>query len=471
MKYKVSFLFFINLLLFTNAQEAWTLNDCITYAIDNNINLKQSSLNTEYAKNTLLQNKMDLYTPNIQANASESFNFANSINPLTYQFVQQNTNSTSFSVGLNYNIFEGLSRIYSQKASKQSLTATEYEQQALENQTVLLVVNNYLSALLAKEALAIAKDKKLLTDMQKTRTEELISSGMLAKSNQYEVDAQLANDELAVVNAENNYQNALNQLRLLLQLPLEQQIEIAQLDLLQDTNSAQAYNINQVVNNALGNLPDVKGLELRRDAAELQVKVAKGSLSPTLSFSAYLGTNYFSAAQEQNGTNSSIIPIGYVGSSSEPVFTIYEQPVYGKKTFGNQLKDNFNQNVQFSLGIPIFGKWQRIIAIDNAKLNHLKTSYDINNKENTIAQDVYSAYTNYMAAVKQLKASQENKNASEMAYNFGVEKLNAGVINSFEFETIKNRHVSAQASYVQAKYELYFKKLILDYYNTGNFNY
>ncbi|MCB0538491.1 MAG: TolC family protein [Bacteroidetes bacterium] len=471
MKYIVSFLFFISLFLVTHAQEVWTLNDCISYALENNISLKQSSLNTEYAKNTLLQNKMNLYTPNIQANASESFNFANSINPLTYQFVQQNTNSTSFSVGLNYNIFEGLSRIFTQKASKESLNATQYEQQALENQTVLLVINNYLSALLAKEALSIAKDKKLLTTIQKTRTEELISSGMLAKSNQYEVNAQLANDDLSVVNAENNYQTALNQLRLLLQLPIEQQIEIAPLDLLQDAKDAQLYNLNQVVGNALDALPDMKGLEYRRNAAELQIKATKGSLSPTLSFSAYMGTNYFSAAQEQTGSTNSVIPIGYVGSSSEAVYTLYEQPIYNKKGFGNQLKDNFNQNVQFSLGIPIFGKWQRMIAIDNAKLNHLKTSYDINNKENTIAQDVYSAYTNYTAAVKQLNASQENKSASEIAYNFGVEKLNAGVINSFEFETIKNRHVSAQANYVQAKYELYFKQLILDYYNTGNFNY
>lgn len=471
MKRSFSLIVFLGLLFGVSSQEVWTLQDCINYALENNIGIKQNALNQDYAKNTLLQDKMNLYTPNIQANASESFNFANSINPLTYQFVQQNTNSTSFSMGLNYNIFEGLSRIYNQKASKENLNATEFEQQAIENQTKLMVINNYLSALLAKEALAMAKDKKLLTTAQKTRTEELITAGVLAKSDLYEVNAQLANDDLGVVNAENNYQTAVNQLRLLLQLPVSQQFELAQLSLLQDAQNASTYNLQQIVNNALETLPDVKGLELRQKAAEYQIKAAKGSLSPTLSFSAYVGTNYFSAAQEQTGSSFSTIPVGFVDGTNQTVFTIYEQPEYGKKAFGTQLKDNFNQNVQLGLSIPIFGKWQRITAISNAKINHIKTNYDISNKENTLTQDVYTAYTNYTAAVKQLDASQENKTASELAYNFGVEKLNAGMINSFEFETIKNRHINAQANYVQAKYDLYFKQIILDYYNTGNFNY
>ena len=200
------------------AQDAWSFQDCVDYALEHNLNINQSKLNIAYAANTALQNKMDLFTPNINATVTEGFNFSNSINPLTYQFVTQNTTSTSMGLFMDFSIFQGLSRISSLKAAELDLDAAQMEQLELENNTKLTLANFYLNALLAKEALQITKDQNRLTLNQYKNTLALVQACMLASGDKYEVEAQLANDELNIVNAENNLENALNQIKFLLQL-------------------------------------------------------------------------------------------------------------------------------------------------------------------------------------------------------------------------------------------------------------
>lgn len=449
------------------SQDIWSFQDCVNYALKHNLNLNQSKLNMDYASNTVLQNKMNIYTPNVSATVTEGFNFSNSINPLTYQFVTQNTNSTSVGLFMDFSIFEGLSRMSTLKAATLDLNAAQLEQLELENTTKLTLANFYLNALLAKEALQITMDQNSLTQNQYKNTLALVEAGMLAEGDKYEVEAQLATDELNIVNAENNLENALNQIKFLLQLDpfLPFDIEnFSALDLSIDENVVSAESLSE---RALQNLPNIKASELRLEAATNQLKAAKGSLSPTLSVSAYLGSNYFSASQEQVGQETITTPIGIVSGTSDLVITTYQQPILGDKSFKNQLSDNFNQNVRINLNIPIFGKWQRMIAIDNAKLNILKSTYDVDLKKSALQQDVFTAQTNLKAAAKKYSANMLNREAASLAYNYANEKYKAGVINNYEFETAKNRFMTAQTSVVQAKFEYLFRKMITNFYLTG----
>lgn len=472
MKNTIVLLLLIFIIKSIPAQNYWSFQDCVDYALENNINVNQSKLNELFSKNTVLQNKMSMYTPNINATITEGFNFANSVDPLTYEFIQQSTNSTSAGIYLDWSLFEGLSRVYQLKASENELSATLYEQQELENNTKLLVANYYLNVLMANETLQIANEKLNLTNNQLNNTIELINSGVLPEGDKYEIDAQIANDELSVLSAENNLEIALNQLKLLLQLdPFEefilQGIEIEENDL-----TTIISNPNEISNNALNNLPNMKSAELRLQAANLNLKSAKGSLSPTLSVSGYIGTNYFSAAQEQIGTSpASFLPIGAVASTGDVVVTSFSEPILDKKTFGSQVGDNFNQNIRMNLSIPIFGKWQRMIAIDNAKLNILKSEFDLDNKKNTLQQDVFTAYTNLKLAQKQLAANKKNSEAASLAFNYAEEKFKAGIINTYEFETAKNRFITAQANNIQSKFDFIFKKMIVNFYETGNLSF
>lgn len=455
-----------------SAQKVWSFQDCVDYALKNNLNINQSKLNTDYASNTVLQNKMDLYTPNVNFTVTEGFNFANSVDPLTFEFIQQSTNSTVIGLNLDYTIFQGLSRLKTIKASSLELNATQLEQEELENNTKLLVANYYLNAMLAKEALQIVKETQLLTKNQYKNTVELVNAGVLAEGDKYEVEAQMATDALNVVNAENTLITALNQLKFLLQVNANEDFEIEAIDqqaiILEELG---ALDYATTTENAINKLPNIQSAELRLKAAEYQLKAAKGSLSPSVSFSAYLGSNYFSAARAQVGETTVTAPIGLVSGTNQLVVSSFNQPIFGDKSFGQQVGDNFNQNIRFNLLVPIFGKWQRMIAIDNAKLNIQKIAYDVDLKKNTLQQDIFNAQTSLKGAVKQYEASEKNNEAAGKAFGYAEEKYKAGVINTFEFETAKNRVVTAQTSLAQAKFEYLFRKMISEFYETGDLSF
>jgi outer membrane protein len=460
------------LLIFTStlvfAQETWSFEDCVAYALDNNINVSQSKLNIEYAANNVLQNKMDLYTPNINVNVTEGFNFGNSVDPLTYQFIRQSTNSTTLGMFIDFSMFQGMSRMMNLKASALELNATQFDQMELENSTKLQLANHYLNAMLAKEALQISQEQKILTLNQYNNTLELVRVGALAKGDQYEVEAQMANDEVNLINAENTLESALNQIKFVLQLNPFQAFDIVGLGE-QDIDVEFSWTDLAVLSeNAVNILPNVKSAELRQKAAAYQLKAAKGSLSPTISVSGYLGSNYFSASQKQVGETSVTAPVGFVSGSNNLVFATFQQPVFGDQSFGMQVGDNFNQNVRINLNIPIFGKWQRMIAIDNAKLGIMQSEYELKTKQNSLNQDVFTAQTSLKAAVKQFTANKKNLDAATVAYSYAEEKFKFGVINTYEFETVKNRLVTAQTSLAQAKFEYMFRKAIVQFYETGD---
>ena len=471
MKKIIPFFFFASTLFFVQAQAIWSFEDCVSYALENNININQSKLSTDFAANNVLQNKMDIYSPNINVNVTEGFNFANSVDPLTFNFVQQNTNSTTMGLFIDFNLFQGLSRMMNLKASALELDATQLDQLELENSTRLIIANNYLNAMLAKEALQIAQDQRVLTQNQYKNTLELVKVGVLAKGDQYEVEAQMANDEVNVITAENNLELALNQIKFVLQLDPFQEIDIVGLPNMDIDVDANMTDVSILAENALHLLPNVKSAELRKRAAEFQLKAAKGSLSPSISLSGYLGSNYFSAAQQQVGETTVTTPIGFVSGSNDLVISSFQQPIFGDKSFGMQVGDNFNQNVRINLNIPIFGKWQRMIAINNAKLAVKQSEYDIQSKQNTLNQDIFNAQTSLKAASKQFLASEKSMEAASIAFTYAEEKFKFGVINTYEFETAKNRLVAAQTNLAQAKFEYLFRHAIINFYKTGELSF
>ena len=200
------------------AQKTWSLQDCFVYAIENNISIKQIELSKNFAENSVIQSQVALYLPNVNANVNESFNFGNSIDPTTYQFVNRNTNTTSFGLNASYGLFEGLTKINRLNANKENLSATEHEIEEVKNNIKIYITNLYLQIIIANEALSISKEKIGLTQNQYKNAKALVTAGVQARGVLLDVEAQLANDELSILNAESNVEKALSQLKLLLQL-------------------------------------------------------------------------------------------------------------------------------------------------------------------------------------------------------------------------------------------------------------
>lgn len=449
------------------AQKAWSLQDCFDYAIENNISIKQIALSKSFAENTVKQNKMALYLPNASASVGESLNFGNSVDPTTYQFVNSNTNSTSFGLSASYGLFEGLTKINTLKANKENLSATEFEIEEVKNNIRIYITNLYLQIIIANDVLKISKEKIALTTNQLKNATALVDAGVQARGVLLDIEAQMANDELSVLTSENNLEKALNQLKLLLQLDPYEPFGIQEVDVSQELEEL-AVNPKNIATSAMDVMPQIKAAEFRRSAAEYDLKTAKGSLFPSLSLSGSIGTRYFSEAQ--NITGSEIVQnVTNFEIAGNPVSASFqsESPIFSKTPFLDQLGNNLSESISLGLNIPILAGWQRRTAIANAKINILKSDLDIEAKKNTINEEVFNAYTDMRLAQKRYQATNKSAQASDLAYNYANEKFKAGIMNSLEFETAKNRKISSQASVIQAKYDLFFKKLILDYYETG----
>lgn len=467
-----SSIFFTLFLIFShavNAQKNWSLQDCFDHALQNNINIKQIELSEELATNDFKQSKYNMYLPNISANISESFNFGNSIDPTTYQFVNSATDATRFSLNASYNIFEGLSKLNAIKASKDKLAATEFEIEELKDNTKIAITNLYLQIVIANEVLGIAKENLNLTQNQYKNTKALVDAGILARGSLLDIDAQLAQNEFNVINAENGLEKTMNQLKLLLQLDPYSDFRIQQINMDSEVEFLDE-DPQSVAQNAIAVLPSIKGATFRMNAAQNDLKTAKGSLWPTLSVSAFVGTNYFSAAQEISSYTTVQNPLILTDNNTGNIFSTSipsQSPNFKNTSFGKQLENNLTENISLNLSIPILASWQRRTAIANAKLNVIKTELDIDSKKQQLNEDVFNAYTDLRMAFKKYKATERNITASNEAYSYANEKYKAGMLNALEFETARNRKIAAQADQVQAKYEYFFRKVILNYYKTG----
>ncbi|MGB0885136.1 MAG: TolC family protein [Chitinophagales bacterium] len=466
---KFTFLFAFSLFFTASgfAQKTWTLQDCFDHAMQNNISVKQVELSKDLAQNNLRQSKMNIYLPNINAGVTQSFNFGNSVDPTTYQFVNSATNSTRFSLSLNYNLFEGLTRINSIKANKEKLSASEFEIEELKNNTKLLITNLYLQIVVANEVLELNRENKKLTQNQFNNTSALVDAGIVAQGAVLDIKAQLAQNDLDILNAENTLEKTLNQLKLLLQLDPYEAFGIAEIDVPENLVIGE-LNPEKINQSALNTLPQIKAADLRLKAAEFDLKATKGSLLPTLSLSGFVGTNYFSAAQEVTSTQTVNNPINVdIGGTPVVVNFPSEQPVFSKTNFEKQLGNNLSENISLSLNIPILGAWQRRTAISNAKLNVLQSTLEIDVKKQQLNQDVFTAYTDLRMAYNRYEVTKSSIEATTLAYDYANEKYRAGLLNALEFETARNRKIAAKANQVQAKYEYFFRKIILDYYQTG----
>lgn len=458
---------FISIVFNSNAQRTWSLEECFFHAMQENVSIKQATLSQKYAENNVKQSRISLLLPNASANISESFNFGNSVDPTTYQFVNSNTNSTSFGINASYGLFEGLTKINALKASKENLSATEYEIEEAKNNIKIYITNLYLQITIAKEVLKIAEDKISLTNNQYRNMKALVDAGVQARGNLLDIEAQLANDELNILTAENNVEKSLNQLKLLLQLDPYQSFEIKEIDINKEI-SVQSINPQNIAANSMAVMPQIKAIEFRKNAAMYELKKAKGGLLPSLSISGNIGTRYFSEARHATGSTTTYNNFDInVAGEKVPVSIPQLSPTFSRTPFFTQLGGNLSENISLGLNIPILNGWYRRTAVANAKINIFQKELELESKRNKINEEVFNAYTDLRLSEKKYQATLKSAKASNEAYNYANEKFKAGILNVLELETAKNRKINAQANSVQAKYELFFKKLILNYYNSG----
>ncbi|MDO8930378.1 MAG: TolC family protein [Bacteroidota bacterium] len=426
------------LVVFTGAQaqQTWSLQKCIDYALENNIQIKQQALNSEYYSNQHQQAKFNRL-PNLNSSFQNNMNYGRTLGS-DNTYLDINSNSTSGSLSSNVTLWNGFTLKNSIKMAEMDLRASLEEMQKAKDDIMLNIAAAYLEILFADELLIVTEDLLKITQLQIDRTGKLVEAGSLAKGSLLEIEAQYAREELNVVNAQNRLQLAYLSLYQFLELPSTESFKIEKPVLPEITANMTMLNSMDVFKNAVQIRPAVKGAEFKLESARNQLLIAKGNLMPSLTF----GGNYYNFYNNKYTT--------FQGAKIE---------------FSDQLKTNERFGFGATLSIPIFNRYQAQTGVSNAQIQVENTELQLQSTKNLLRKDIEQAYTNALASFKRYVANQKAVVSSTEAFRYTEEKFNVGMINSVEYNQVKNNLTNAQSDLLQAKYEYIFRTKILDFYN------
>ncbi|MFT4678839.1 MAG: outer membrane protein [Flavobacteriales bacterium] len=451
------------------SQDTWTLQRCIDFAFQHNIQIKQSQLSYDIAKINSLQ-AVGNALPNINASGSHGYNWGQTIDPFTNTFATERIQSNSFGLSSGVVLFNGFQTLNTIRQSKIDVESQKHLIEKMQNDIALSVANAYLNILFNQEFVSISISNLSGTQNQVNRVQTLLDVGQIPEGDLSEVMAQLAADEANLVSSENSLNLAYLSLTQMLQMSSDEgdnfQIstpsddDLGDVSLIKDPSTA--------VSAALNNFPEIRSSETNVLSAERGLIIAKGGISPTISASYSYGTGYSGANQEGIGDPIlSPTQIGIVDPTGEAVWSIFPQVSYSDfqtKAFGEQLSDNVNQSLFFSLRVPIFNGFSTYSNIERAKVNLLSAEYNLESSRQQLEQDVERAFADARAALGNYTASQKSVEASQKAFDYSKIRYEQGVINAVDYQNARIRLDNAKADLIRNKYDYVFKVKVIDFY-------
>lgn len=462
-------LFAVLFLLSAKAQTEWTLQRCIDYAFQHNIQIKQGALNIDLSEANRNQS-MAGTLPSLNASASHGYNWGQTIDPFTNQFATERIRSNSFGISSTVTIFNGFQQMNSIRQNNLLLEASKKDLERQKNDVALNVANAYLNVLFNQELLKIAESNLLNSSQQVDRLRKLVEVGAAPKGNLYDIESQMATDEASLIQAENNLSLSYLALTQLLQMPSQEADDfvIASPNIEDIEQTQLVSNSGAVVNSALNSFPEIKSAEINVLSAEKGLSIAKGTISPSLTARFSYGTGYSGANQFVTSADTlGSVPIGEVAGTGQTVLSLFPQTIptdFETKGFSEQLTDNVNQSLFFSLNIPIFNGLSSRTAIQRAKINHESAKLNLELAKNTLTQNVERAYADAQAAYRSYQASERSVQASEEAMKYATVRYEEGVINAVDYTTARVRLDNARADMLRNKYQYLFRTKVVDFY-------
>jgi len=445
-----------------SAQTGWDLQQCINYALTHNLTLRQQGVTNEINKNNVTQSKAQVL-PTLNAGVSHNYNFGQTIDRFTNTFANTQVLSQNFFISSGVVLWSGLSQYNTIKANEYNYLSGVENLKQLQNDISLNVANAYIGVIFSEEILKISQNQYLVTQEQLDRTLKLVNAGAVAKSVEYDIRAQLANEAVNVTTADNNYQISLLNLRQLMNLDSLGNFNIVRPEINMQENQLLQNNIQGVYEEGLKTQPSIKRGEYAILSAEKNLAANRGRISPTLSFNASMGTGTSGLAKDILGYNYRLYTSG-ITSRGDSVYSPQVEAITRKTPLNEQFKNNINQSIGFSLTIPLFNGLQTHTAIKNAKLNALNAQFSQDLAKQNLYKNIAQAYANAKASLDKYNATKLSVDAANESFKYAQQKFNAGVISAFDFSTSKNRLYAAESNLLQAKYDYVFKLKVLDYY-------
>ncbi|ASZ10580.1 transporter [Chitinophaga sp. MD30] len=465
----VSFLLFANAQT-TSAQDTWSLQRSVDYALANNIQIKQADVQKRLAELTLKQYQMSML-PSLSGTINGQGNFGRSVNQATYTF-ENNTffNSQAYLNG-GIDLFNWFSKQNAIAAAKYDTKSQSFLQQKARNDLSFNIATAFLKIILNKEQVNITKVSLQQTTANLDNTKKLVMAGSVPESNQADLEAQQALDSSNLIAAENAVVISTLEMKALLNLgfdvPYVPEIpaNIAALPLprLDEVDPEMVFSAAMSIN------PLMKSYEMRIHGAEKNVASMRGQLFPTLRATYGLTTNYANNITQTNFNNPSgpfVTPIGTVNVNGTEYPVVRSDYKYGtlKTPFGEQISNQFGQSVGLTLSIPILNAWQGRTNLNKAKVNAVDVTLARDLDRQKLRQDIYTAHANAVSSIQKFQASSRRVEAAQKAYDFATKRFNIGLMNTIDYITTQSNLYKAQIDKVSAQYDYIFKMKLLEFY-------
>lgn len=421
-----------------NAQEnAWTLKECLDYALENNIALKRQEISSDLSKKDYTQSKLNAL-PSLNGQAQHNMGAGRVLDESSYEWVNTDLRQGNLGLASSVTLFKGLQGYNNIKMMEAHYLAARENLKLVENNLMLQVMTGFLELMRNEELYEIAQEKAKITQQQVDRMSMMLDLGNAAAGDLLEVKAQASSEKYNATLAHNQLQMSILTLKQLLNLPEDKEFGISKPEI-EDPNELQLPVLKDVYSTAINLLPQIKGAEYSIDYYNKNLAVARGALSPEIYARAYYNSNY-----------NNLLP--------NPANPNQDYPI------SQQVLDNRYSQLSVGISVPIFNKWQARTNISKARLSLQDARYNLEDNRQQLLKEIEQYYTDARAALDNYKFSEESYANSEEAYNYAEERFKVGIATALEMAEARNRMYSARVEIVSSKYIFVFYIKVLDFY-------
>ena len=430
-------------LMATEAQTTWNLQQCIDYALKNNIQIQKNRVSEQEGEVALWENKGALF-PSLNFNTSHSIGYrpfeegtnivqngqvTNTKNKVTYQ--------GSYGLNANWTVWNGgvnQKNIEKQKLQNESTKLyTEQSELTIQEQIAQL----YVQIMYTKEAIEVNKKLEKTAQSQYDRGMEMMNQGQMAKADVVQLEAQLSSARYSVTNSQTQLLNYKRQLKALLELDLNTDFDVSG-QIPSDEQVMQLIpNAQEAYAKALETRPEIKSAQLSIDAADMQMNIAKRGFYPTIGISASMGDSHYSAS---------------------------------KNNVGKQMKDNLNLSAGVTVSVPVFDNRRNRSNVKTARLSQVNSKLDLQDKKNTLSSTIEQYWINANSNQQNFLAAKDRVKSQEASYELLNEQFQNGLKNTVEVLQGRDNVISAEQDLLQSKYTTLLNVQLLKFYTGEKIN-
>ncbi len=445
--------------------ENWTLQQCFDYAEKHNIQLKQMALQISSAEGNKMESE-SAKLPDLNGFFNQSVNLGRTVVSATNSLETITTNNSNLGLNSNFTLYNGgnIKHTIEQRDLQVGLAKLQVEE--ANNNLQLQILSAYMQALLAEEQLKVLQNQSTLTKEQRVRMNKLVTAGVRAPSDLLDLDAQIARDDINIVNAENNINAAY--LTIAQILDYYKPIRITKPNIegqLPSQDQVNGMSPDQIYDAAIRTQPQFKVRDMQTQIAEKSYDIAKGFTYPTVTLFARYSTDYSNAIKDFLDTGEvEQLPTALSTLGGEGV--VLTSPIRNEVNipYFTQLGDNWRASVGVSVNVPIFNNHQVKNGIEQARINIENTVYAKDLVKNQLRRDIEQAYLDANATAKRYKANESNMAILTKSLAQTERRFELGLVNAFDYLTAKNNLMAAELNLQSAIYEYIFRLKILDFY-------